>query len=191
MEGLLAGVDEAGRGPLAGPVVAALVVLDPKKPIDGLNDSKKLSEKARETLFLKIRERALFVAVSEVSSNIIDEINILQATLIAMENVVSEASANLNLWQVLIDGNQKIPGLPQVRQNAIVKGDSLVPEIMAASIIAKVHRDRLMTKFHDHFPIYGFRNHKGYGTKEHMDAIFKHGPCAIHRRSFEPVKSMS
>jgi ribonuclease HII len=186
--GHILGVDEAGRGPLAGPVVAAGVVLDINRPISGLNDSKKLSEKARVELYQKIYESALSVHVKEISPRIIDQINILQATLRAMGEVITSCLAVCPVEVVLIDGNQIVPHMPTVKQEAIIKGDSKVAAIMAASIIAKVHRDRLMAAFDQEFPGYGFLQHKGYGTKLHMAAIERLGPSVIHRMSFAPLK---
>lgn len=179
------GIDEAGRGPLAGPVVAAGVVLG--SDISGLGDSKKLGEKARESLYQEIMARALFVSVKVIDANVIDQINILQATLLAMKQVIIEAQKALPIAQVLIDGNQLVNGI-DIPQEAIIKGDSKVRSIMAASIVAKVHRDRLMNEYHQQFPAYGFLSHKGYGTKAHMNAISLFGPCAIHRMSFAPLK---
>lgn len=187
---IVAGIDEAGRGPLAGPVVAAGVVLDCHRPIIGLNDSKKLTEKKRESLFLEINDRALVVAISEIDAAQIDRINILQATLLAMKNVLIEIHNKIKLDWALIDGNMTVASVG-IRQRAIVKGDTLVPSIMAASIIAKVHRDRMMKNFDERFPGYGFADHKGYGTKKHMDALTALGPCSIHRLSFAPLKSPS
>lgn len=182
------GIDEAGRGPLAGPVVAAGVVLDSNKPIGLLNDSKKLSEKARESLFLEIMARALFVGVKVIDAAIIDQINILQATLLAMKEVILEAQKVLSLDLVMIDGNQRVLGVDVV-QKTIINGDALEEPIMAASIIAKVTRDRLMKDYHVQYPGYGFLSHKGYGTKAHMQAITELGPSPIHRLSFAPLKS--
>ena len=184
------GIDEAGRGPLAGPVVAAGVVLDPDHPISGLNDSKVLKESVREGLYQEIMAHALFVSVQEVDAETIDRINILQATLLAMKKVIIECAARLPLDVALIDGNQTVPGLPSVRQIAWIKGDSEVQCIMAASIIAKVHRDRIMKSYDQAFPGYGFLAHKGYGTKVHIEAIKTLGPCKIHRRSFAPIKGL-
>ncbi len=188
---IVVGIDEAGRGPLAGPVVAAGVVLDRHHPIAGLNDSKKLSEKAREELFLEINQHALAVAISEVDARNIDRINILRATLLAMKNVLLQISAKISLDWALIDGNVMIPGDMPVKQRAIIKGDALVPSIMAASIVAKVHRDRLMKEFDKLYSGYGFDSHKGYGTAMHMNALATLGPCPIHRLSYEPLRSPS
>ena len=183
------GIDEAGRGPLAGPVVAAGVILDEKKPVVGLNDSKKLTEKAREGLYQEIMEHAIFVGVEEVEALTIDQVNILQATLMAMHRVLLRCLEQNRVDLVLVDGDQiigRMEGGPE--QRAIIKGDGLVPSIMAASIIAKVHRDRMMKDFAQRYPVYGFEKHKGYGTRAHLSAIAEHGPCPIHRRSFAPLR---
>ena len=182
-DGLTAGVDEAGRGPLAGPVVAAAVILDELNPIHGLNDSKKLSAKRREALFDEIRARALCFAIAEASVQEIDEINILQATLLAMKRAVEALRLPPKL--VLVDGN-RLPIL-SIRSEAIVQGDVLVPAISAASILAKVHRDRLCEAMHQRYPVYGFDQHKGYGTAQHMAALQAHGPAGCHRMTFAPV----
>jgi ribonuclease HII len=189
---IVIGIDEAGRGPLAGPVVAAGVVLDQEKPIDGLRDSKKLSEKARESLYEIILQRALVISVKAVDVKVIDKINILQATFKAMGKVLSslKKKPDHGIELALIDGNRTVPGFDGIKQRAITKGDSSIKCIMAASIVAKVHRDRLMRKYGEEYPGYGFHKHKGYGTHEHMQAIFRLGPCPIHRRSFSPVKDM-
>lgn len=181
--GLVAGVDEAGRGPLAGPVVAAAVILDELQPIAGLNDSKKLTAKRRERLFDEIRAKALCFSIAEASVEEIDAINILQATLLAMKRAVE--GLRLKPAKVLVDGN-RIPVL-DVRAEAIVQGDALVPSISAASILAKVHRDRLCDEMHRLYPAYGFDQHKGYGTAQHLQALTSHGPSACHRMSFSPV----
>jgi ribonuclease HII len=182
-DGLTAGVDEAGRGPLAGPVVAAAVILDELNPIQGLNDSKKLSAKRREALFDEIRARALCFSIAEASVQEIDDINILQATMLAMKRAVEALRLPPKL--VLVDGN-RLPTLP-VRAEAIVQGDALVPSISAASILAKVHRDRLCEAMHQRYPVYGFDQHKGYGTAQHMAALQAHGPADCHRMTFAPV----
>ncbi|PIT82337.1 ribonuclease HII [Limnohabitans sp. 15K] len=182
-DGLTAGVDEAGRGPLAGPVVAAAVILDELNPIHGLNDSKKLTAKRREALFDEIRARALCFAIAEASVQEIDEINILQATLLAMKRAVEALRLPPKL--VLVDGN-RLPTL-SIRAEAIVQGDALVPAISAASILAKVHRDRLCEAMHQRYPVYGFDQHKGYGTAQHMAALQAHGPADCHRMTFAPV----
>jgi ribonuclease HII len=181
--GLVAGVDEAGRGPLAGPVVAAAVILDDLRPIAGLDDSKKLTALRREALFDEIRAKALCFAIAEASVEEIDQLNILQATLLAMRRAVM--GLRLKPVRVLVDGNQ-LPRL-DVPSEAIVKGDALVKSISAASILAKVHRDRWCNEVHEHFPHYGFSAHKGYGTVVHMEALRAHGACIHHRRSFAPV----
>jgi ribonuclease HII len=180
----IAGVDEVGRGPLVGDVVTAAVILDPARPISGLNDSKKLSEKKREALFDIIRENALAFAIGRCSAAEIDEFNILQATMKAMQRAV--AGLVIQPEFVLIDGN-RCPALMMPSQ-AIVKGDSLVAEISAASILAKVTRDREMAELDLQYPQYGFAQHKGYPTAQHLAALAEHGPLSIHRRSFKPVK---
>ena len=181
--GLVAGVDEAGRGPLAGPVVAAAVILDDLKPIAGLNDSKKLTEKRREKLYDEILAKALCCSIAEASVQEIDTLNILQATLLAMRRAVD--GLRLKPVKVLVDGN-RLPVL-DVRAEAIVQGDALVPAISAASILAKVHRDRMCAQLHAQYPQYGFDRHKGYGTAEHLQALAEHGPSPWHRSSFAPV----
>ena len=181
--GLLAGVDEAGRGPLAGPVVAAAVILDERRPIRGLADSKTLTALQRERLNERILERALCCSIAEASVEEIDTHNILQATMIAMRRAVE--GLRLKPAKVLVDGN-RLPTL-DVLAEAIVKGDARVKAISAASILAKVHRDRLCEELHLAFPHYGFAGHKGYGTKAHLDALLRHGACVHHRRSFSPV----
>ena len=181
--GLIAGVDEAGRGPLAGPVVAAAVILDDLRPIVGLADSKKLSPARRERLFDEIRAKALCCSVAQASVEEIDRLNILQATLLAMRRAVE--GLRLRPTKVLVDGN-RLPPLPMLAE-AIVKGDSKVAAISAASILAKVTRDRWCAQYHSEFPLYGFEGHKGYGTAEHLAALREHGPCPQHRRSFAPV----
>ena len=181
--GLVAGVDEAGRGPLAGPVVAAAVILDDLNPIAGLADSKQLTAARRERLYDEIRARALCCSVAEASVEEIDQLNILQATLLAMRRAVE--GLRLKPTKVLVDGN-RLPVL-DVLAEAIVKGDAKVPAISAASILAKVHRDRWCDHYHQQFPQYGFANHKGYGTAEHLAALRLHGACPQHRRSFSPV----
>ena len=181
---MVAGVDEAGRGPLVGPVVAAAVILDPQQPIAGLADSKKLTPRRRERLFDEIRAKALCCAVAEASVQEIDELNILQATLLAMRRAVQ--GLRLKPSKVLVDGN-RLPTL-DVLAEAIVQGDALVPAISAASILAKVHRDRWCQTLHEQYPDYGFDAHKGYGTPQHLSALQSHGPCPEHRRSFAPVR---
>ena len=182
--GLVAGVDEAGRGPLAGPVVAAAVILDELQPIRGLADSKKLSPKTRERLFDEIRAKALCCCIAEASVEEIDRLNILQATLLAMRRAVE--GLRLRPHRVLVDGN-RLPTL-SVPAEAIVQGDAKVQAISAASILAKVYRDRLCEQLHERHPQYGFDAHKGYGTQAHMAALREHGACAEHRRSFAPVR---
>jgi len=182
-DGLMAGVDEAGRGPLAGPVVAAAVILDDLNPIRGLNDSKKLTARRREALFDEIRARALCFAIAQASEQEIDQLNILQATMLAMKRAVE--SLRLPPKLVLVDGN-RLPTL-SIRAEAIVQGDALVPAISAASILAKVHRDRLCEAMHQRYPIYGFDQHKGYGTAQHLAALQAHGPADCHRMTFAPV----
>ena len=181
--GLVAGVDEAGRGPLAGPVVAAAVILDELNPIAGLADSKKLSARKREQLFDEIRAKALCCSIAEASVEEIDRLNILQATMLAMQRAVQ--GLRLKPAKVLVDGN-RLPQLGMLAE-AIVKGDALVPAISAASILAKVHRDRWCVQYHEQYPQYGFAGHKGYGTAEHMAALEAHGACPQHRKTFAPV----
>lgn len=180
---LLAGVDEAGRGPLVGSVVAAAVILDPNNPIEGLNDSKKLSEKKREALYLEIINKASSYAIAEASAQEIDEYNILQATLLAMSRAVADLSVKPEF--VAVDGNRS-PNLAMPCQ-AIIKGDSKVAAISAASILAKVSRDRQMKLLDQQFPQYGFAGHKGYPTKQHLAMIEAHGITTQHRKSFKPV----
>lgn len=182
--GLVVGVDEAGRGPLAGPVVAAAVMLDERAPIRGLNDSKKLSAKSRERLYDEILAKALCCRIAQASAQEIDELNILQATLLAMRRAV--LGLRLKPHLVLVDGN-RTPDV-DVPVRAIVKGDASVACISAASILAKVHRDRLCQELHSRHPQYGFDGHKGYPTPEHLAALRAHGPCPEHRRSFAPVR---
>lgn len=181
--GLVAGVDEAGRGPLAGPVVAAAVILDERNPVSGLADSKKLSPARREQLFDDIRARALCCSIAEASVEEIDRLNILQATLLAMRRAVE--GLRLRPAKVLVDGN-RLPPL-DVLAEAIVKGDAKIAAISAASILAKVHRDRWCIELDRAYPQYGFAGHKGYGTAEHLAALKAHGACPQHRRSFSPV----
>ncbi len=183
----IAGVDEAGRGPLVGSVIAAAVILDPNNPIEGLNDSKKLSEKKREKLFIEIQEKALAWAIAEASAAEIDEHNILQASLLAMRRAVEALS--IQPEHVLVDGN-KIPQGLAMSCDAVVGGDALHPEISAASILAKVTRDRQMVEMDQKYPQFGFAKHKGYPTKAHFEAIALHGVIDEHRRSFGPVKKV-
>jgi len=186
LPGLVAGVDEAGRGPLAGPVVAAAVILDDLQPIAGLADSKVLTERKRERLFDEIRAKALACCIAEASVEEIDRLNILHATMLAMKRAVE--GLRLLPHKVLVDGNRlpvlKVPG------EAIVKGDSKVPAISAASILAKVHRDRLCLALHAAHPQYGFATHKGYPTADHLAALRQHGACEAHRRSYAPVRAV-
>ena len=177
----IAGIDEAGRGPLAGPVVAAAVILDPNQSIAGLADSKLLSEKKREALFDEIIIKALAYGIGWASPAEIADVNILQATFLAMKRALLDL--NIHPTEVWIDGN-RLPVIPQYSLKAIVDGDATIPQISAASIIAKVCRDRIMTKYDRWYPHYGFREHKGYGTKKHYDSLMKWGACPIHRRSF-------
>jgi len=181
--GLLAGVDEAGRGPLAGPVVAAAVILDELKPIKGLTDSKQLTARRREKLYDEIRAKALCCSIAQASVEEIDRLNILQATMLAMQRAVQGLRLKPN--KVLVDGN-RLPAL-DVLAEAIVSGDALVPAISAASIIAKVTRDRMLEELHLKHPAYGFDRHKGYGTVHHLRALQTHGALPEHRRSFAPV----
>jgi len=178
---LVCGVDEAGRGPLAGPVFAAAVILDPEKPIEGLNDSKKLSEKKREMLFEQIRENALAYSIAFSTVEEIEEYNILQATMLAMKRAVEQLSVKPDA--ILVDGNCTPHGLPVPAYN-IIKGDSLSASISAASILAKVSRDRYMCELYSDYPCYQFSKHKGYGTALHIQLIQQYGCCSIHRRSF-------
>ena len=181
----IAGVDEAGRGPLVGSVVAAAVILDPNNPIEGLNDSKKLTEKKREKLFIEIQEKALAWAIAEASAAEIDEHNILQASLLAMRRAVEALPVQPE--HVLVDGN-KIPQGLAMSCDAVVGGDALHAEISAASILAKVTRDHQMIEMDQKHPQFGFAKHKGYPTKAHFEAIALHGVIEEHRRSFGPVR---
>ncbi len=183
---IVCGVDEAGRGPLAGPVYAAAVILDPLRPIEGLRDSKKLTEARRDELAPLIREHALAWAVAECSCEEIDSINILQATMLAMRRAVEALHTLPTL--ALIDGNR----CPQmdVRAHAIVEGDDKVNAISAASILAKTARDAALVRLHDLYPQYGFDQHKGYGTPLHLERLRLHGPSPAHRRSFAPVRNL-
>jgi len=183
---IIAGVDEAGRGPLAGPVVAAAVVLDSDNIPNGLNDSKKLTEKAREVLFVEILHSA-HVSWTSINASTIDEINIREAALLAMTKSVTNLPVTAN--HALIDGRDVPKDLIGIGE-ALVKGDARSVSIAAASIVAKVVRDRMMVEADQHYPEYGFAGHKGYGSKKHRDAILSYGPCPIHRRSFSPLKQM-
>jgi ribonuclease HII len=184
LPGLVAGVDEAGRGPLAGPVVAAAVILDDRNPIAGLDDSKKLTALRRERLYDEIRAKALCCSVAQASVEEIDRLNILQATLLAMRRAVE--GLRLKPAKVLVDGN-RLPVLVGVLAEAIVGGDALVPSISAASILAKVTRDRWCAELDQQYPQYGFAAHKGYGTAVHLAALRAHGACPEHRKTFAPV----
>lgn len=182
----ICGVDEAGRGPLAGPVSAAAVILDPDRPIAGLDDSKKLSGRQRERLAITIREHALAWSVAYADVGEIDQLNILQATLLAMRRAV--LSLSIRPQQVLVDGLYcPATGIPS---QAIVKGDSTIPAISAASILAKTARDALMLELHEQYPLYGFADHKGYPTAAHLVALRRHGVSAVHRKSFRPVREL-
>ena len=185
MSALVCGVDEAGRGPLAGPVTVAAVILDPNRPIEGLDDSKKLNEAKREALYPVIRERALAWSVIEIGIDEIDSLNILKATLTGMKRAVEALDPAPSM--ALVDGNRAPDLACEVR--TIVQGDSLEPAISAASILAKVSRDRLMLEMHKRYPQYGFDRHKGDPTAEHMRLLEEFGPCKIHRRSFAPVRN--
>ncbi len=181
----IAGVDEAGRGPLAGPVVAAAVILDPDQPIAGLADSKKLSPSRRQKLFAQIQANAATSAIAEASVEEIDELNILQASLLAMKRAVS----GLEFWPglVRVDGN-RAPDLGTIEVQTIVDGDQLDPAISAASILAKVHRDQIMIKLDQRYPGYAFAQNKGYPTAQHRTALYELGPTPVHRNSFKPVQ---
>ncbi len=185
--GFLCGIDEVGRGPLAGPVVAASVILPERCHIEGIKDSKKLSPERREELFGKILNKAISIGLGIVEPILIDRINILQATYEAMRRAI--LSMKVFPEYVIVDG-RPIPGLP-LPQEGIIKGDSISISIGAASIVAKVVRDRIMEMYDLIFPQYGFARNKGYGTKEHIEALFRYGPCPIHRRSFRPVSEIS
>jgi ribonuclease HII len=184
IKGLVAGVDEAGRGPLVGNVVAAAVILDRNNPIDGLTDSKKLSVVRREQLAEQIRETAMAWSVVSIDATEIDRINILQATMLGMKRSIEQLS--ISPGHVFIDGN-RCPDLA-IPSTAVIKGDLRVAEISAASILAKVERDAQMLVLHESYPQYGFDKHKGYPTKDHMKALMEYGPCPHHRRSYGPVK---
>jgi ribonuclease HII len=184
---LIAGVDEAGRGPLAGPVIAAAVILDPRRPIEGLADSKKLTEKQRERLFEEIRHHALAWSAARATVTEIDTINILQASLLAMQRAVTKLAIRPTL--ALVDGNI-CPSFP-CDARAIIKGDQSEPAISAASIVAKVLRDRIMRFLDKKYPAYGFAKHKGYPTEKHIEALRVNGVTRVHRLSFEPVASVT
>jgi len=186
----ICGVDEAGRGPLVGSVVAGAVVLDPENPIEGLKDSKKLTAARREYLYEQIMVKARAWGVGEASSAEIDDINILQATMLAMRRAIEDLATRLGAWpdKALIDGN-RCPELP-ITAEAIIKGDAKEPAISAASILAKVTRDRQMQLLHERHPQYGFAQHMGYPTEAHFAALKKFGACEEHRRSFSPVRKV-
>ena len=186
-EGLVCGADEAGRGPLAGPVVAAAVILDPRQPIEGLNDSKKLSAKHRDALAIEIRAKAVAWAVAEASVEEIDRINILQASMLAMQRAVDKLAVKPE--RALIDGN-RCPAL-SCPAEAVVGGDGKVAAIAAASILAKTVRDAGMLKMHAEYPVYGFDRHMGYPTAFHLQALREHGPCPEHRSSYAPVAQLT
>jgi len=186
----ICGVDEAGRGPLVGSVVAGAVVLDPNQPIIGLRDSKKLSPARREQLYAEIMQKARAWGIGQASPNEIDTLNILQATMLAMRRAIEALSERLGEWpsKALIDGNH-CPILP-IASEAIIKGDAKEPAISAASIIAKVTRDHQMQVLHTQYPQYGFNQHMGYPTEAHMQALKQYGPCEEHRRTFAPVRDL-
>lgn len=186
----ICGVDEAGRGPLVGAVVAGAVVLDPNNPIEGLKDSKKLTAARREYLYEQIMEKAKAWGIGEASPAEIDEINILQATMLAMHRAIEDLATRLGAWpdKALIDGN-RCPELP-IAAEAIIKGDAKEPAISAASIVAKVTRDRQMLSLHERHPEYGFAQHMGYPTEAHFAALQQYGACDQHRRSFSPVRKV-
>ena len=186
----ICGVDEAGRGPLVGSVVAGAVVLDPNQPIMGLRDSKKLSPARREKLYAEIMQKARAWGVGQASPGEIDTFNILQATMLAMRRAIEALSERLGEWpsKALIDGN-RCPILP-IASEAIIKGDAKEPAISAASIIAKVTRDQQMQALHTQYPQYGFNQHMGYPTEAHMQALKQYGPCEEHRRTFAPVRDL-
>ena len=186
----ICGVDEAGRGPLVGSVVAGAVVLDPNQPIIGLRDSKKLSPARREQLYAEIMQKARAWGIGQASPSEIDTLNILQATMLAMRRAIEALSERLGEWpsKALIDGN-RCPILP-IASEAIIKGDAKEPAISAASIIAKVTRDQQMQALHTQYPQYGFNQHMGYPTEVHMQALKQYGPCEEHRRTFSPVRDL-
>ncbi|HPD18120.1 MAG: ribonuclease HII [Candidatus Goldbacteria bacterium] len=186
---VIAGVDEAGRGPWAGPVVAASVILRKEKldTLKEVDDSKKLSEKTREKLYQKIIDASVCFAISEVSHNVIDRENILSATITAMCNCIHKLTGKPEI--ILVDGNMKFM-IDDVKTEHIIDGDQKSLSIAAASVLAKVHRDRIMRNYHKVFPQYGFIHNKGYGTQEHIDALVKYGPCEIHRKSYKPVENI-
>lgn len=179
---IIVGIDEAGRGPLAGPVVAAAVILDCNNQIEGINDSKRLTSTKREKLYQQITEKAIGWAVGIASPEEIDRVNILEATFLAMKRAIEKIQKNVDL--ILVDGNRTIPFLEKEKQIAIIKGDGKSASIAAASIIAKVTRDKIMMEYHNLYPLYRFDLHKGYGTELHLEMIRRYGVCEIHRRSF-------
>lgn len=179
--GLIAGVDEAGRGPLAGPVVAAAVIITKGVPLPGVKDSKQMAERDREEACSLIHKRALAIGIGVISHRTIDESNILVASLQAMRRALLYLEPAPDF--ILVDGNQKVP--IHIPQKCIIRGDHLSRTISAASIVAKVYRDRIMRSYHDMFPEYGFDRNKGYGTQYHLSALRRHGPCPIHRRTFK------
>jgi ribonuclease HII len=187
VKGPIAGVDEAGRGPLAGPVVAAAVILDPSRPIEGLDDSKKLDPGTRDWLYERVVERALCWSVAEISPADIDRLNILQATLLGMKQAIESLEVSPSL--ALVDGNRPPKVNLDCKIRTLVGGDALEPAISAASILAKVTRDRRMLEWHARYPDYGFDRNKGYPTPEHLRVLETLGPCEIHRRSFAPVRN--
>ena len=182
----VAGVDEAGRGPLAGPVVAAAVILDPADDWDGLNDSKQMNARTRDALFARVLHRARAFRWSVVGARVIDTVNIRRASLTAMERAVTRLAIRPDL--VLVDGVDHIPGV-EFAQQAVIDGDAKMLSIAAASVVAKVVRDRIMQRLDTVWPEYGFTRHKGYGTPEHLDALMRLGPCPLHRYSFAPVSA--
>ncbi|CUS48706.1 MAG: ribonuclease HII [Idiomarinaceae bacterium HL-53] len=184
---MICGVDEAGRGPIAGPVVAAAVILDPAKPIEGLADSKKLSEKKRDLLSTEIKQKALAWSIAQCDPEEIDELNILYASLLAMRRAIEALPTPAT--EALIDGN-KIPHGLAIPATAVIGGDAIEPAISAASILAKVERDRQMYAWHEQYPEYQFAQHKAYPTKLHLELIKTHGVSPIHRKSFKPVKAL-
>jgi ribonuclease HII len=188
LDDIVCGVDEAGRGPLAGPVFAAAVILDPARPIEGLRDSKKLTEARRDELAPLIREHALAWAVAECSHAEIDTLNILQATMLAMRRAVELLATVPTI--ALIDGNRCPQFAPHIRAHAVVEGDDKVHAISAASILAKTARDAALVALHDTYPQYAFDQHKGYSTALHLARLREHGPSPVHRRTFAPVRAL-
>ena len=188
LEDIVCGVDEAGRGPLAGPVFAAAVILDPARPIEGLRDSKKLTEARRDELAPIIREHALAWAIAECSHTEIDTLNILQATMLAMRRAVERLATVPTI--ALIDGNRCPQLAPHIRAHAVVEGDDKVHAISAASILAKTARDAALVALHETYPQYAFDQHKGYSTALHLARLREHGPSPVHRRSFAPVRAL-